>query len=66
MWSLVTLAALAGFQGPAGETAFVDVTLVPLAAERTVAHQTVLVSDGTIAAIGPVATVPVPPAEGGS
>ncbi len=40
--------------------AFVDVTVVPMDRERVIAHQTVIVRDGKIAAIGPVASTPVP------
>src|SRR5436190_964129 len=40
--------------------AFVDVTVVPMDTERTVPHQTVLVRDGRIAAMGPAAEVAVP------
>lgn len=41
-------------------TAFVDVTVIPMDRERTVPHQTVLVSDGKIIALGPVASTKVP------
>src|SRR4051794_6585360 len=40
--------------------AFVDVTVVPMTDEREVAHQTVLIDDATIVAIGPVGTTIVP------
>jgi imidazolonepropionase-like amidohydrolase len=43
------------------ETAFVDVTVIPMDRERSVPHQTVLVRGDRIAAIGPVDRVPVPP-----
>jgi imidazolonepropionase-like amidohydrolase len=41
-------------------TAFVDVTVVPMDRERTVERQTVIVRDGRIATIGPVASTPIP------
>src|SRR5688572_22769537 len=40
--------------------AFVDVTIVPMDRERVLERQTVIVRDGRIAAIGPVASTPVP------
>ncbi len=46
---------------PAGVTAFVDVTVIPMDTERTLRHQTVLIREGRIAALGPAATLPVPP-----
>ena len=42
------------------DVAFTDVSLVPLDADRVLAHQTVVVHGDRIAAIGPVAVVPVP------
>jgi imidazolonepropionase-like amidohydrolase len=44
----------------AGVTAFVDVNVVPMDSERVLAHQTVLVQGGRIAALGPMNTVKVP------
>jgi hypothetical protein len=41
-------------------TAFVDVTVVPMDSERLIEHQTVIVRQGRIATIGPVASTPVP------
>ncbi len=41
-------------------TAFVDVNVVPMDADRVVAGQTVLVQDGTIVEIGPTEVVSVP------
>ena len=41
-------------------TAFVNVQVVPMDAERHVSQQTVVVSDGSIVAIGPVDEVPIP------
>lgn len=46
---------------PAGVTAFVDVGVIPMDTERTLLHQTVLIREGRIAALGPVATLQVPP-----
>ncbi|MGE4062475.1 MAG: amidohydrolase family protein [Rhodospirillaceae bacterium] len=40
--------------------AFVNVTIVPMDSERTLAGQTVIVQDGRISAIGPVAQIAVP------
>ena len=40
--------------------AFVDVTLVPMDSERIVPHQTVIVRDGRIAAIGATETLSLP------
>jgi imidazolonepropionase-like amidohydrolase len=44
------------------ELTFVDVTVAPMDVERTLAHQTLLVRDGRISALGPRDAVPVPPA----
>ncbi|MEO8452254.1 MAG: amidohydrolase family protein [Gemmatimonadota bacterium] len=41
-------------------TAFADVTVVPMDRERVIEHQTVLVRNGRISAIGPVKSVAVP------
>ena len=41
-------------------TAFVGVTVVPMDTERTVADQTVVITDGRIAAMGPSDDTPVP------
>lgn len=40
--------------------AFVDVAVVPMDMERVLEHQTVLVSDGRITAVAPMAAVTVP------
>ena len=40
--------------------AFVDVNVVAMDAPTAVAHQTVVVRDGAIAAMGPIAAVPIP------
>lgn len=45
---------------PARPTAFVDVNVIPMDTERVLAHQTVVVQDGRVAALGPVAEVVVP------
>src|SRR5688572_29662960 len=44
-----------------GTVAFVDVTVIPMDRERTIERQTVIVRDGRIEAIGPVALTQVPP-----
>jgi imidazolonepropionase-like amidohydrolase len=44
----------------AESTAFINVNLVPMAADVVVGQQTVVVRNGTIAAIGPVDDVPIP------
>ena len=43
---------------PTTRTAFVDVNVVPMDRERVLPHQTVLVDNGRIAAIGPSVAVP--------
>jgi imidazolonepropionase-like amidohydrolase len=45
---------------PAGVTAFVDVTVVPMDKERVLPSHTVLVEGGWITALGPASQVPVP------
>ena len=40
--------------------AFVDVNVVPMDRESVLAHQTVLVKDGKIAAVGPISSVTIP------
>lgn len=45
---------------PAPPVAFVDVSVVPMDAERVVEHQTVVVRDGKIAEVGAAAGVAVP------
>jgi imidazolonepropionase-like amidohydrolase len=52
IWSL-------GSRTPSAVTAFVDVNVVPMDAERVLAHQTVLVEGGRITALGPSTTIPV-------
>ena len=47
-------------QASAGTTAFVNVQVVPMDAERMVAGQTVVVDDGRIVAVGSVDEVPIP------
>ena len=44
----------------AESTAFINVNVVPMAAEVVIEQQTVVVRNGTIAAIGPVDDVPIP------
>lgn len=41
-------------------TAFVDVTVIPMDRERTLEHQAVVVSNGRIVAVGPVASTQIP------
>jgi hypothetical protein len=54
--------ALTQQPGPAAPpVAFVGVHVIPMDRERVLENQTVLVRDGRIAAIGPVASTPVPP-----
>jgi imidazolonepropionase-like amidohydrolase len=53
-------ATLSSVPSAAGTTAFVDVSVVPMDRERVLQHQTVLVRDGRIAAIGASASTPVP------
>ena len=43
-----------------GTTAFVDVSVIPMDRERVLPHQTVLVRNGTITALGPTAQVAIP------
>ncbi|HKG90550.1 MAG TPA: amidohydrolase family protein [Gemmatimonadaceae bacterium] len=45
---------------PAPPVAFVDVSVVPMDAERVLEHRTVLVRDGRIAEVGPAGGVTVP------
>jgi imidazolonepropionase-like amidohydrolase len=45
---------------PAGVTAFVNVAVVPMDAERVLTDQTVVVKDGWIAAVGPSTKIKVP------
>lgn len=49
-----------GAARPHQATAFIDVHVVPMDAERVLDHQTVLISNGTIIALGPEADVKVP------
>ena len=63
--ALAAFALLAVPAGPAappapGAVAFVDVTVIPMDRERRLEHQTVVVRDGRIAAIGPVRSTPIP------
>lgn len=49
-------------EAPASDAiAFVDVSVVPLDAERVLANQTVVVRGGTIVAMGPLADTEAPP-----
>jgi imidazolonepropionase-like amidohydrolase len=61
--AVLAAAALAAGPLPAraqGTTAFVDVNVLPMDAERVLRGQTVVVSEGRITAVGPAATTPVP------
>ena len=61
LFSAVSAAGLVtGSPVAAQVTAFVDVSVIPMDTERIVSGQTVLVRDGRIAAVGPVADVDVP------
>jgi len=61
LWAAGFLTAcLAASAAPPGQSAFVDVTVVPMDRNRTLPHQTVLVSGTTITTIGPVAGARVP------
>lgn len=52
--------AVVALPASAATTVFLNVNVVPMASEEVIAAQTVVVTDGTIAVIGDVATVPVP------
>jgi imidazolonepropionase-like amidohydrolase len=58
--ALATQAATAQSPTPAGVTAFVDVSVIPMDRERILEHQTVVVRDGRIASIEPAARATVP------
>src|SRR4051812_33914787 len=47
-----------------GISAFVDVSVVPMDRERVLDHQTVVVTNGRITAVGPVAKISVPSGAG--
>ena len=51
---------LAAFPMAAQSTAFVGVTVIPMDRERTLANQTVVVTNGRITAMGPAASTTVP------
>ena len=44
----------------AASTVFLNVNVVPMSSDGVIAQQTVVVTDGLIAAVGPVDTVPIP------
>jgi imidazolonepropionase-like amidohydrolase len=46
---------------PAPALAIVDVTVIPMTHERTLAHHTVILRGGRIEALGPASTLPSPP-----
>jgi len=56
--ALLLLLSTVALAGDEGVTAFVDVHVVPMDTEGVLAHQTVLVRDGRIAAVGPEVAVP--------
>jgi imidazolonepropionase-like amidohydrolase len=59
----LTALALAEAQAPTrGTTAFTNVNVIPMDAERVLADHTVVVEDGRITAVGPTASMSVPAA----
>jgi imidazolonepropionase-like amidohydrolase len=58
--ALALVLAACAHPSPSPATAFIDVTLVPMDREHELAHQTVVVRDGRIAAVGPTAATAVP------
>jgi len=60
--SLIALIGLATAARGGSPLAFVDVHVVPMDQNRVLEHQTVLVDEGTIQSVGPVARVKVPEA----
>jgi hypothetical protein len=54
LWSCIAVAA------PPGQTAFVDVNVIPMDRDGVLPHQTVLVSGATITAVGPVRRTSIP------
>ncbi|MGH7481382.1 MAG: amidohydrolase family protein [Longimicrobiales bacterium] len=57
---MTAAAARADAQQEPGVTAFVDVAVVPMDRERVLEHQTVVIRDGRIVALGPVTSIDVP------
>lgn len=57
---VLAAAILAALPSSADVTAFVDVAVVPMDRERVLPHQTVLVEDRAITAVGPLAEIAVP------
>lgn len=57
---LLTVSILAMPVAAAGQTAFVNVNVVPMTSEIVVAGQTVIVNNGVIETIGDVESIPVP------
>ena len=57
---LLLLAALGCQSAPEGTVAFVDVTIVPMDADRLLQEQTVIVSEGRIARMGPSSELNAP------
>jgi imidazolonepropionase-like amidohydrolase len=58
--ALIFLFSFLTLQAQPRPVAFVDVTVVPMDSERLVEHQTVVVQDGRITALGPSQSVHVP------
>lgn len=56
----VSLFAASLARAQSGYTAVTDITIIPINVAGSIPHQTVLVRDGRIVAIGPVASVQVP------
>src|SRR5215207_2817019 len=56
----ILLALCAARAGAQPAVAFVDVTVIPMDRERVLEHQTVVVRDGRIAAIGAIGTTGAP------
>ena len=54
------LAGLDSFAAPPGNSAFVDVSVIPMDRERVLSHQTVLVASTRITVLGPAVRTPVP------
>lgn len=57
---LLLVTVLAAGPAAAGVTAFVNVNVLPMSSDGVLPAQTVIVEDGTIAAIGDVDSIPVP------
>lgn len=60
LFSAAALGAVPAQPPPARNVAIVGVTVIPMTGERTIENATVVVTDGTVRAIGAVGLVPVP------